>query len=137
MKQQRWLAAIPLTALVGLSACSETTSPSATPHDIVVTLDWPLVREPDFSDASWRLVLAKDDALVQQGEFASDGTAVLAFRVTCSESGFALTKHQVQVSGRFANNEWVCHWRDVKCFQDPQQFAFPAETGRPCGPPDN
>jgi hypothetical protein len=139
MQQQRRIAAILLTALVGLSACSESaTGPSETPHDIVVTLDWPLVREPGLSDAIWRLeriTRVGANEVVDQGDFASDGTAILAFRVTCSESGFASTGHVIELTGRLASNQWVCSQFSVSCTQDPQHRTF--ESHFECHAPEN
>ena len=143
MKQQRWITAILLTALVGLSACSErTTVPSETPHDIVVTMDWPLVREPGLSDARWcleRITRAwEENEFVQQGDFASDGAATVAFRVMCSESAFASAEHSLKIAGRLASNEWVCTGPtpSLKCTQDPQHLTFES-PGHECGPPEN
>jgi hypothetical protein len=139
-----------IVALGVSAACSDPTGPELT--RIVVTLDWPLAREPGFVDARWQLIrydpespdlLGPRGPVVQSGVIDSSGTSVVRYDASCDGGEFGSTGHRIEVFGHFEANEGTAlpecsTWAPHRCTSVPQTVGLPSDLPfEECGPPED
>ena len=136
-----------LVALGLSAACSDPAGPELT--TIVVTVDWPLAREPGFVDARWQLIrydpgrsdlMGPRGPVVQNGIIDSTGSFVVRYETRCDEGMYGSTGHRIEVFGAFEADEGTgirecTTWAVHNCSSIPQTSTLPSDL--PCGAPGN
>ena len=139
-----------LVALGVCAACSDPVGPELA--TIVVTVDWPLAREPGFVEARWQLIrydpgspelLGPRGPIVQSGVIDSTGTSVVRYETRCDRGEFGSTGHRIEVFGHFEANERTAlpectTWAPHRCSSVPQPVGLPSNPLlEECRPPEN
>ena len=141
-----------IAGLVVLSttvACSDPAGPDLT--EIVVTVEWPVAREPGFVDARWQLIQYGPDSpfllgprgpVVQSGVIGSTGMFKVRYSASCDEGEFGVTGHRIEVFGQFAGHEGrslaeCTTWAPHRCISIPKTASLQSNpTFEECRPPE-
>lgn len=125
-----------LTVIFAAAACSGPVEPELT--EIVVTVDWPVAREPGFVDALWQLIrydpespvlLGPRGPVLQSGVIGPTGMFTVRHSASCGGGEFGFTGHRIEVFGHFTADDegpipecamWAPHW----CTSVPQTVTL-------------
>lgn len=134
-----------LAILGAPAACSNPAGPELT--QIVVTVDWPVAREPGFAEARWQLIEYDPDdwlprgPVVASGVIGSDGVFTVRYSARCTDGTFESTGHRIEVSGHFSAHErsWLpecATWAPHRCSSIHQTVGLSADPPfEECRPP--
>ena len=139
-----------LVVLGTTAACSDPAGPEMT--EIVVTVDWPVAREPGFVDARWQLiqydpespiVLGPRGPVLQSGVIGSTGIFKVRYSASCGEGELGFTGHRIEVLGHFTGHEGralpeCTMWAPHQCSSNPQTTALQSNPPfEECRPPES
>ena len=146
---KRWLIGLVVMAPAGCGGDDPQGPPQVQTVQAVVTVDWPLAREPGFVDASFEIIEFNFDvATIASGTIPPSGLTETRFLAECGPSG--PQTFVVHFSGHFLGyeddpraieEEAGCGMFDAIVFRDcddPFYTTEPVEPGEPrwqCQPP--
>jgi hypothetical protein len=118
-----------VTAALTLFGCTgDPAGPDPDTFDIVVHLDWPMVREQGFVDARWEAstsgYVPAQDSTFAEGVFDGSGKALVEYAVYCRPGDY--TGVGLRMWGRYtAYGDAVCyvHISGVECTAEPQYIT--------------
>ncbi len=139
-----------LAVCFAAAACSGPAEPELT--EIVVTVDWPVAREPGFVDARWQLIqydpespvlLGPRGPVLQSGVIRPTGMFTVRYGASCGGGDSGSPGHRIEVFGHFTGHEGralpeCTTWAPHQCSSSPQTTTLPSDPPfEECRPPES